>query len=174
MPNGGVLTIEAALCPPDGGAPMVAITVKDDGTGIDEADLEKIFQPFFSAKKGKGIGLGLSICERIIQNHGGKIMVDSKLGEGTIFKIELPIEAASGARPPLAELVAERGAGRKSCLARCDAGAHDVHAFANALSSAMGQPPVRSRKKFTVAVIYGIARRLRACPSEKKERSAAA
>lgn len=107
MPNGGVLTIEAALCPPDGGAPMVAITVKDDGTGIDEGDLEKIFQPFFSAKKGKGIGLGLSICERIIQNHGGKIMVDSKLGEGTIFKIELPLEAAPGARPPLAELVAE-------------------------------------------------------------------
>jgi PAS domain S-box-containing protein len=107
MPNGGVLTIEAALCPPDGGAPMVAITVKDDGTGIDEGDLEKIFQPFFSAKKGKGIGLGLSICERIIQNHGGKIMVDSKLGEGTIFKIQLPLEAAPGARPPFAELVAE-------------------------------------------------------------------
>lgn len=107
MPNGGALTVEATLSPPEGDPPMVAIVVKDDGTGIDEADLEKIFQPFFSAKKGKGIGLGLSICERIIQNHGGKIIVESKLGEGTIFKIQLPLEADRAARPPLAAIAVE-------------------------------------------------------------------
>ncbi|MGH7852107.1 MAG: sensor histidine kinase, partial [Candidatus Binatia bacterium] len=92
MPNGGNLTVEAMLTAVDGNAPLVAIAVTDNGNGIDEADLSKIFQPFFSAKKGKGIGLGLSICDRIIQNHGGTISVESKPGKGTSFKIHLPLE----------------------------------------------------------------------------------
>ena len=71
------------------------ISVRDDGTGIDEADLAKIFQPFFSAKKAKGIGLGLSICERIIQNHGGHIAVKSEPGKGTVFTIRLPLKQNS-------------------------------------------------------------------------------
>jgi PAS domain S-box-containing protein len=91
MPNGGNLRIEAMLKPLDK-TPSVAIAVTDNGAGIDEADLSKIFQPFFSAKKGKGIGLGLSICDRIIQNHGGTISVESKPGQGTSFKIHLPLE----------------------------------------------------------------------------------
>jgi signal transduction histidine kinase len=92
MPNGGNLTVEARLKEFDGDARAVAIAVIDDGNGIDEADLGKIFQPFFSAKKGKGIGLGLSICNRIIENHGGKISVESKPGKGTSFRIHLPLE----------------------------------------------------------------------------------
>ena len=92
MPNGGNLTVEARLKEVDGDARAVAITVIDDGNGIDESDLGKIFQPFFSAKKGKGIGLGLSICNRIIENHGGKISVESKPGKGTSFRIHLPLE----------------------------------------------------------------------------------
>jgi signal transduction histidine kinase len=92
MPNGGNLTIEALLKPVDSAARSLAITVTDDGNGIDEADLGKIFQPFFSAKKGKGIGLGLSICNRIIENHGGTIAVESKPGKGTSFRILLPLE----------------------------------------------------------------------------------
>jgi signal transduction histidine kinase len=75
---------------------MVVIAVTDNGNGIDKADLVKIFQPFFSAKKGKGIGLGLSICNRIIQNHGGKITVESEPGEGTTFRIYLPLEYKPG------------------------------------------------------------------------------
>jgi PAS domain S-box-containing protein len=92
MPNGGNLTVEARLKEVDGDARAVAITVIDNGNGIDETDLGKIFQPFFSAKKGKGIGLGLSICNRIIENHGGKISVESKPGKGTSFRIHLPLE----------------------------------------------------------------------------------
>ena len=90
MPNGGKITVEARLTSSDGNPPAVAIAVSDDGNGIDEADLSKIFQPFFSAKKGKGIGLGLSICDRIIQNHGGKITVKSKPGAGTSLKFTSP------------------------------------------------------------------------------------
>ena len=92
MPSGGNISVEAMLHSGDGKTPAIAIAVSDDGNGIDEADLSKVFQPFFSAKKGKGIGLGLSICERIIQNHGGTITVESKPGEGTSFKIHLPLE----------------------------------------------------------------------------------
>jgi PAS domain S-box-containing protein len=96
MPEGGKLTVEAKLKPPDGTSPMMAITVADTGFGIDENDLPKIFQPFFTAKKKRGMGLGLPICDRIIKNHGGSIGVESQPGKGTTFKIYLPLERAPG------------------------------------------------------------------------------
>jgi two-component system NtrC family sensor kinase len=92
MPKGGRITIEAGLETDSNSPPAVALTITDTGNGIEAGDLPKIFQPFFSAKKGKGIGLGLSICDRIIQNHGGKIAVQSTPGEGTSFTIHLPLE----------------------------------------------------------------------------------
>jgi two-component system NtrC family sensor kinase len=92
MPEGGKLIIRASLKPVDGSGPMVLITVKDTGYGIEEKDLTRIFQPFFSAKKGRGMGLGLSISERIIRNHGGKINVDSQPGQGTTFRLYLPAD----------------------------------------------------------------------------------
>lgn len=100
MPNGGTLAVQANLKSIDGEAPVVTIAVTDNGAGIDEADLSKIFQPFFSAKKGKGIGLGLSICDRIVQNHGGTIAVESKPGKGTSFKIHLPLEQGQTGKSP--------------------------------------------------------------------------
>jgi PAS domain S-box-containing protein len=95
MPIGGKLRVEAELSSKQD-RPMVAIAVTDNGNGIDKADLAKVFQPFFSAKKGKGIGLGLSICNRIVQNHGGKITVESEPGRGTTFRIYLPLEYKPG------------------------------------------------------------------------------
>jgi len=92
MPKGGKLDVEAALKPTRENTPSVVITVIDSGSGIDQEDLAKIFQPFFSAKKGKGIGLGLSISERIIKNHGGTLAVESMPGKGTTFRIHLPLE----------------------------------------------------------------------------------
>ncbi|MBN1118602.1 MAG: hypothetical protein JXA77_15430 [Bacteroidales bacterium] len=70
----------------------VIVTVKDTGCGIPENTLSKIFDPFFTTKDvGKGTGLGLSISYHIIQNHKGKIEVNSTLNKGTEFKIELPV-----------------------------------------------------------------------------------
>ena len=92
MPKGGNLEVEAALKATQENTPSLVITVIDSGSGIDPEDLAKIFQPFFSAKKGKGIGLGLSISERIIKNHGGTIAVESMPGKGTTFRIHLPLE----------------------------------------------------------------------------------
>jgi len=93
MPEGGKLTVAAKAEPPtDGGSSTVAITVADTGFGIEERDLPKIFQPFFTAKKKRGLGLGLPICDRIIKNHGGRIKVESQPGKGTTFKVHLPLD----------------------------------------------------------------------------------
>jgi PAS domain S-box-containing protein len=92
MPEGGKLIVEAKIAQSDGMAPVAVITVADTGFGIAETDLPKIFQPFFTAKKRRGMGLGLPICQRIVTNHGGRIEVDSEPGKGAIFKIHLPAE----------------------------------------------------------------------------------
>lgn len=70
------------------------ITVEDFGEGIDKGELEKVFNPFFTTKI-RGIGLGLPIARRIIEDHGGKIWLESKQGEGTRVHIDLPL-ARSG------------------------------------------------------------------------------
>jgi PAS domain S-box-containing protein len=93
MPEGGKLTVGGKVEKSDGiMAPILVITVADTGFGIDEKDLSKIFLPFFTAKKRKGLGLGLPICERIVKNHGGEIEVKSHPGGGTTFRICLPLE----------------------------------------------------------------------------------
>lgn len=69
---------------------FIEIKVSDSGCGIKQEDLEKIFDPFFSTKGQKGTGLGLSVIWGIIDNHKGKITVESKLGAGTTFTIHLP------------------------------------------------------------------------------------
>ncbi len=70
---------------------VFAIHIGDNGRGIPQEDFEKLFKPFFT-KNENGKGLGLSICSRIIEKHGGVIVFDSVLGEGTIFTIKIPIE----------------------------------------------------------------------------------
>lgn len=70
----------------------VVITIKDNGRGIPEKNLNKIFDPFFTTKPvGQGTGLGLSISYGIIEKHNGQILVDSEVGKGTEFKIILPL-----------------------------------------------------------------------------------
>lgn len=67
--------------------------VKDDGPGIPEAYLNRIFEPFFTTKPvGKGTGLGLSICYGIVKKMGGEIKVESRVGKGTRFEINIPVE----------------------------------------------------------------------------------
>ena len=69
---------------------FIEIKVSDNGCGIEQDDLEKIFDPFYSTKGQKGTGLGLSVIWGIIDNHKGKITVDSQIGKGTTFTIHLP------------------------------------------------------------------------------------
>jgi two-component system NtrC family sensor kinase len=76
--------------------PMVAISIIDTGCGIPEANLRRIFDPFFTSKDvGKGTGLGLSVSHGIVEAHGGLIDVQSKVGEGSTFRVFLPLTPPS-------------------------------------------------------------------------------
>jgi PAS domain S-box-containing protein len=92
MPDGGRLTVGAKWTSAASSSREVVLSIADTGFGIDGKDLSRIFQPFFTAKKKRGMGLGLTICERIIKNHGGRIEVESQPGRGTTFKVHLPVE----------------------------------------------------------------------------------
>jgi signal transduction histidine kinase len=93
MPPTGLLTITTRYIPKpaeSATAPnLIEITIRDTGSGILPENVERLFQPFFTTKRG-GTGLGLAITQRIFQEQGGSIRVSSKLNEGTQFTIELP------------------------------------------------------------------------------------
>jgi signal transduction histidine kinase len=77
----------------------VKASFADDGPGIDNENLGHLFDPFFTTKEvGRGTGLGLSICHGIVAEHGGRIYVESELGKGATFIVELPIGAAERKR----------------------------------------------------------------------------
>jgi signal transduction histidine kinase len=88
MPEGGRLRLNGQVPEDNQG---VRLSIKDSGIGIPPEDMDKLFDPFFSTKEG-GIGLGLSIAHRIIDQHQGKIEVESTPGKGTLFTIWLPMD----------------------------------------------------------------------------------
>jgi nitrogen-specific signal transduction histidine kinase/CheY-like chemotaxis protein len=101
MPDGGTLTLElenvevneavASMNPGASPGRYVALGVTDTGTGISPENLDKIFDPFFTTKEvGKGTGLGLSTVIGIVKSHNGFIQVNSRLEQGTQFKVYLP------------------------------------------------------------------------------------
>jgi PAS domain S-box-containing protein len=97
VPQGGFVSVAGRLY--DGGDPdvvrekdrdMVCFEIADSGAGIAPEDREKIFEPFFSRKKG-GTGLGLFVSQSVVQHHHGRISVSSAPGKGTSFRVYLPI-----------------------------------------------------------------------------------
>jgi transcriptional regulator with GAF, ATPase, and Fis domain len=74
--------IRSALCVP--------LTVRDNGSGIAPENLQRIFEPFFSTKQSKGTGLGLAVTRKIVQEHGGRVLIESELGKGTAFHLVIP------------------------------------------------------------------------------------
>jgi len=85
---GGVLTI-ATRSEND----WVFISISDNGTGMDENTKKKLFEPFFTTKDvGEGTGLGLSIAYNTITKHNGRIVVNSEIGKGTEFILEIPLK----------------------------------------------------------------------------------
>jgi PAS domain S-box-containing protein len=86
MSSGGMLKIKTAM-----NDSMVIVDIQDTGVGISEENIKRIYDPFFTTKStGKGTGLGLAVTYGIIQEHGGRIFVDSTPGQGTHFRIKLP------------------------------------------------------------------------------------
>jgi signal transduction histidine kinase len=91
---------------PEGGKVMVSVkpagsdhycvTIADTGKGIPDDMLKTIFEPFVSTKGSKGTGLGLPVMKKIVEEHGGRVELESKVGEGTTFRITLPLQAGPG------------------------------------------------------------------------------
>jgi signal transduction histidine kinase len=92
MSSGGTFTVRCRHERDADGKQVVAVEFIDTGVGIPESQLDKIFDPFFTTRlEGEGTGLGLSISYMIVQNHGGRIEVESKVGEGSNFRVYLPV-----------------------------------------------------------------------------------
>jgi len=88
-PEMGVITLRIGMHD----VHTVRVDIQDDGTGIPDDVLPRIFDPFFTTKKlGEGTGAGLAICYRIVENHGGRILVDTAVGVGTTFSVLLPVQ----------------------------------------------------------------------------------
>jgi PAS domain S-box-containing protein len=86
MPKGGSLTIRSEKATDN-----VVFSISDTGTGMSRETLSRIWSPLFTTK-AKGMGFGLPICKRFVEGHGGKISVESLVGEGSTFTVTLPIE----------------------------------------------------------------------------------
>lgn len=91
----------------------IVITIRDNGPGIDEKDMQHIFQPFYRSNRHQsyvsGAGLGLSLAQRIISLHKGNITVESELGKGTTFTIILPLEGAAEQDVPVGKNAKQPG-----------------------------------------------------------------
>jgi Signal transduction histidine kinase len=98
--DGGIIAVEAAVCGDE-----LRISVRDTGTGIAEEDLPHVFEQFYRAEKSRsrhygGAGLGLAICKKIVERHGGRIRAESAPNAGTTIAITLPIAKDDIARGP--------------------------------------------------------------------------
>jgi signal transduction histidine kinase len=89
MPRGGTLSVRSWR-----NADQAYLSVQDTGAGMAPAVLQRLFEPFFSTKGERGNGLGLSVVYGIVCRHGGEVAVDSEVGRGTKFTVQLPLSAA--------------------------------------------------------------------------------
>ena len=95
----------------------ILIFFSDDGPGIPKENLRRIFEPFFTTKPvGKGTGLGLSICQGILGEHGGHIDVESTIGRGTTFVVELPVQRWAPQTPAVPAATRTPAVSRKRIL----------------------------------------------------------
>jgi PAS domain S-box-containing protein len=92
MPAGGTLTVSTGTYPEANGVPMLWLAVQDTGVGMDEVTQSRIFEPFFTTKSANGgTGLGLATVHGIVTRVGGNLLVESALGQGTTFRVLLPV-----------------------------------------------------------------------------------
>jgi signal transduction histidine kinase len=99
-PPGSTVRVIARLAN-EGMGPALRCAVEDEGSGLADADAERVFEPFFSRRKG-GTGLGLSIVQRIVEGHGGRVTAANRPSGGAVFTVTLALRSGPGAcRPTL-------------------------------------------------------------------------
>ncbi len=127
MPNGGSLTVDTSnvtideefcvLQPLAHPGKYIMLAVRDTGTGMDPATLDRIFEPFFTTKElGKGTGLGLATVYGIVRQHGGFLHVISQPGAGSTFRIYLPVSTVTEAHLSAADDMKPAGGGSETIL----------------------------------------------------------
>ncbi len=89
-PPGGRLTVSTTRRQTEGCAPVCEISFRDTGSGIDAETLKRVFEPFYTTKEG-GTGLGLVVAKKIIEGHGGRLLIESDNGKGTAVTVSLPM-----------------------------------------------------------------------------------
>ncbi|HXN86702.1 MAG TPA: ATP-binding protein, partial [Candidatus Binataceae bacterium] len=92
--EGGTIKVVTENHPPQNGDKKHCVTIRitDNGIGIPKENLKRVFDPFFTTKAaGSGVGLGLSLCQRIIMANGGNIGIESEVGKGTCVTIKMPV-----------------------------------------------------------------------------------
>ncbi len=89
MPKGGTLRLSAALEEWEG-EPHLVLAVRDNGQGMTQDQMDNLFAPFLTYKE-TGTGIGLAIVKKLMENHQSKVQVESKIGQGTRFKLLFPI-----------------------------------------------------------------------------------
>lgn len=104
MPDGGRINIASGY---NVASQQAWVAVSDTGHGMDPATLGRIFEPFFSTKMGRSSGLGLSVSWGIVQQHGGRLEVESEEGQGTTFRVVIPAVPESTATPSTSEGAAD-------------------------------------------------------------------
>ena len=111
MPLGGTLRIRARRLPPQKGVvapPSCEILVSDSGTGMDEQTRARIFEPFFTTRAG-GTGLGMPVVLAVVQDHNGSLHIDTKPGQGTTVRVQLPLSAAGTEAAPVRQQISSAG-----------------------------------------------------------------
>jgi signal transduction histidine kinase len=86
MPDGGRLTVRA-----ERSNERLSLGFADSGVGVEKEKLDKVFEPFFTTKS-RGLGLGLALTRKVIEEHGGKVQFDSAPGEGSVVTLHFPLE----------------------------------------------------------------------------------
>jgi len=99
--HGHAVRVLTRAIPGEAGRRRVELRIADDGRGMDEATRARVFDPFFTTKPhGEGTGIGLATCQSIVSRAGGTIVVESKLGAGTSFRVVLPVAPAAAEAAP--------------------------------------------------------------------------
>jgi signal transduction histidine kinase len=95
MPKGGTLRLSAGMEELDG-KPHIVLAIRDNGIGMSPKQMEDLFAPFLTYKNS-GTGIGMAIVKKIMENHQSKVQIESKIGQGTRFKLLFPLDPADGA-----------------------------------------------------------------------------
>ena len=143
-PGRGRLAIGTRLVDTGNGSPNIQVRFSDNGPGIPAEVMPHIFEPFYTTKRGNGMGLGLPICQQIVEKHGGRIWAEEALPSGAAFVLELPVVE-----------VVNQNQNRflSGCdFQRLDGGETDGRAPRRAVFAQMGFPLINPRLKTVLRV----------------------